>query len=263
MKNGMKKELLIYNKNNFKIMRKKTFLLLGVIILAVFVFVFLSLGRTKLPFFGSKHTPSETESLLKVNEDAIAKALHAQSSEVPPLGDKDLLFGDSKAQVKVIVYEDLSFVYGLSFDEKIQKIKEEFGDKVVIAYRPFVLSNSLGLQIAEALECAKEKGKGLEMRSKIIDKSQKDSLNQDVFIALAQELGLKTTDYKQCLENNKYSATILNQSSEANNYSVFGAPTTFINKELVTGDRSLEDTTDSNGQKIEGLKTIINRQLAK
>ncbi len=64
------------------------------------------------------------------------------------------------------------------------------------------------------------------------------------------------------MQTNKYLGKLSSVSKEANDFGVFGAPTTFVGSELVIGARDWQDSIDSNGEQIQGLKTIIDNHLS-
>ena len=63
------------------------------------------------------------------------------------------------------------------------------------------------------------------------------------------------------MTNQEKLAKIEELSREAEQYEVMGAPTIFIDNEMILGARPYEDYVDSNGEQVAGLKTIISKKL--
>ena len=66
-------------------------------------------------------------------------------------------------------------------------------------------------------------------------------------------------DFADCLAGLPSLEKSAKLSESAKDYAVIGAPTIFINDSLIVGARPYEDYVDSNGDKVDGLKTIIER----
>jgi protein-disulfide isomerase len=111
------------------------------------------------------------------------------------------------------------------------------------------------------LYCAGDQKKFLDMRQLILDKNKEGQLGAANLEDYAKKLNLNAGEFAQCLNSKKYEAAIMQTVKEAAKYSIYGAPTAFINNEIVTGARSFEDANNTAGAKVDGLKTIIDRQL--
>ena len=144
----------------------------------------------------------------------------------------------------------------------MQTAVKNYGDKLVIAYRPFIIANNVAaLEIFSGLDCAGDQQKFLEMRQLILDESKMDQLGAANLADYAKKINLNAGEFAKCLSSKKYEAGIAQAVKEAANYSIYGAPTAFVNNEIITGARSFEDANNSAGTKVDGLKTIIDIQL--
>lgn len=191
---------------------------------------------------------------------AMAQVYSSASS--PSLRNDDKIIGSSKAKIKIFVYEDPSSLYSANLAETLNRIYSENKDEVAIIVRPFVSKGSqISNETALAVECAGEQNKWQEMRSLLFEKAKDESLNLSELETYANQLSLDRTIFSACLTNEEKSAKIERLNSEAINYSVMGAPTIFINDEIVLGARPYDDYLDSNGDNIEGLKTLIGKKL--
>ncbi|MFH1744880.1 MAG: DsbA family protein, partial [bacterium] len=72
---------------------------------------------------------------------------------------------------------------------------------------------------------------------------------------------LNAEKFSSCLEENKYWNEIKSQIVAGEQAGVIGAPTSFINGDIIIGAIPYEDFTDSSGRENIGLKNIIEKYL--
>jgi len=181
-----------------------------------------------------------------------------KSIMVKPINKDDNYQGNLDAPVQLIIYCDFECPFCLRFLDTINKVKEEFKDKVVIAYRHYILdTHENSFSAALASECAAEQGKFWDMHDKLFQDNNENNFNIDEFKKDAQDLGLEKLKFENCLENEKYKDKIKSQMEEAKNIGVIGTPHIFINGENVIGAYPFEDFIFSNGDKEQGVKNII------
>lgn len=232
-------------------MKKKSFWLIALILF----FIALLLLVLKISW---QNNPEKANSDLASE----AKAESFIPTSLPELSAGEKVSGSIKAPVKIIVYEDYSNIFSASNSENLEKIANDFDKKVVLAFRPFVnREKPLSLESAMAVECALEQDKWMEMRSEIFKATRDDSLNTEHIKELAQNLSLDETEFSNCLTDVQKQGIILQVAQDAKEFSVYGAPTIFINNELIVGARPYDDYVDDQGQKIEGLKSFVLRKI--
>jgi protein-disulfide isomerase len=134
--------------------------------------------------------------------------------------------------------------------------------QLTIIFRPFIPKNSpLAKVSALAVDCAGDQGKWREMRALLFDRAKAENLNFSDFGKYANQLGLEEKAFSACLTNQEKSLKIEGLNAEAKGYNVLGAPTIFIGDEIILGARPYDDYVDSNGDNIEGLKTVIENKI--
>jgi len=191
-----------------------------------------------------------------------AKAQVYSATKTPTLKDDDKIFGSKDAAVKIFVYEDSDSNYSAKLADTLDKIYSEKSGDIAIIVRPFITTGSLNSKAgALAVECAGDQNKWIAMRALLFSKAKNGGLNLGKLNEYATQVGLDENAFSACLTNQTKSAKIEGLSSEAEGYDVIGAPTIFIGDELIIGARPYEDYVDSSGDKIEGLKTIVDRKL--
>lgn len=231
----------------------KSYLLVGIIILAViFIIVLLvkfsDLDQKKKTVISNKEV--KAESFTPANQ--------------PTISTKENIIGSANAPVKILVYEDYSNIFSANNFETLNKIKDEYGSKIMIAVRPYATkAKPESLESAMAIECASEQDKWQEMREGIFRAVKNNSLNSDGISGWATQIGLNKEKFDQCLTDTKKQGIMLQVADDAKQFSVYGAPTIFVNDELITGARPYDDYQASDGTKVEGLKTLVARKIEK
>jgi len=238
-----------------KNLNKILIIIASVLVIALVVFITLRLKKN--------NSLSETNNL----ENLTTSATNAQSyvaPKAPSLKDGDKILGSSKANLKIFVYEDNSNTYSAQLADTLDKIYSNNSSDLAIIIRPFISKNSsLAKDAALAVECAGDQNKWVAMRALLFAKTKNASLTPADFTKYSDQIGLDQNAFSACLTNQEKSAKIEGLSQEAETYNVIGAPTIFIGDEMIPGARPYEDYVDSNGDKIEGLKTIVEKKINK
>jgi protein-disulfide isomerase len=214
---------------------------------------------------------------LSVNTAAINKAKNSAiiktddeasgiSERVPvkmeDISSADHLDGSIDAPVKIIVYSEYDCLFCADFNDTLKKVKTEYGDKVVIAFREFPQrQHADSLKAALISECASEQGKFQEMNDKLFDLSKSGKLGDIDDAALAKELNMDEKSFTDCVATEKYKDKISSGYDAAKNSGIIGAPSSFVNGEVLPGAVQFEDFTDSAGIQREGMKSVVDRLL--
>jgi len=233
---------------------KKTFhrLILAVVLMVIIIIVIIAL-RPKLV------AVNDSADVLNI-KDARAQSYAADKS--PEFVDGDWVFGSSGAVVRIFVYEDYSNPYSAVLADTLDKIRSEFKKQTAIIVRPYVLENSaFSFEAALAMDCAAEQGNWEEMRTILFNQVKNQQAAAANINEYAEQAGLNKDKFSACLTNNQKSGKIEQAEADAVNYGVQGAPTIFIGDEMILGARPYGDFIDSNGDKIEGLRTVIMKKL--
>lgn len=199
----------------------------------------------------------------KIISGSEVKAASFVPANQPTISANEKVMGSTNATVKIVVYEDYSNIFSADNADNIKKIETEFGNKVVVAVRPYATREKpVSLEAAMAIECASDQNKWSDMREGVFRAVKSNSLNTDGINGWAKQIGLDQDKFNKCLTNTEKKGIMLQVAADAQKFSVYGAPTIFINNELVPGARPYEDYTDETGAKIEGLHNLVARQIA-
>lgn len=227
-----------------------------VILLLVFFFILFFFSKNYNKYLG------EDSALIRDNKAVLDMSSWVATKKLRPIDSNDFVWGSNQASLDIIVYEDLSNFYSAQFNKTLDLIKERFADKLRIAFRPVVNKSFSGSEETYLLaKCAGEQNKFFEMRELLLDKVEKEILAEDDFLQYTKDLALDEKKMMACLSSEKYLPEIRAYSSEAENFGVYGSPTIFVGKEIVSGARHFDDVINGGGEALPGMETIINDNL--
>ena len=154
--------------------------------------------------------------------------------------------GDPDAPVTIIEFADFQCPYcGRFFAETKPQIDEQYmqSGKVRFAYFNFAFLGPESNWAAEAAECAADQNKFWEYHDKLYDSQSGENqgaFNKDNLKKFAEELGLDTSAFNECLDSGKYTQLIQDESSMASSIGVRSTPTFLINGQAVVGAQPYE-----------------------
>ncbi len=209
---------------------------------------------------------SGEEGLGETPEEPVAATATATAATPPPVAaasaDDDPFIGPADAPVTIIEFSDYQCPFCKRFrDETLDQILETYEGKVRFVYRDFPLSSvhPYAQKAAEASECADDQGKSWEYHDILF--ANQSVLDVASLKTYADQLGLDTATFNECLDEGKKSSEVGKDSEDARASGVTGTPAFFINGQLVSGAIPFEDYTDSNGATQPGFKSIIDAAL--
>jgi len=156
--------------------------------------------------------------------------------------DDDPVKGDPDAPVTIVEFSDFQCPFCKRFHETtLPLIQENYIDtgKVKFVYRDFPLESihpNGAIPAAVAAECADEQGMFWQYHDKIFQnqKNWERLAAEDVakeLKAYAQELGLNTNQFNDCLNSGKYMDEVNKDYQDAVSYGLTGTPGFFIGNE--------------------------------
>ncbi|MDI3496514.1 MAG: hypothetical protein PWQ35_535 [Patescibacteria group bacterium] len=214
-----------------------------------------------IAYFGYKDNNNKIAEIAFTPLEGAVASTYEAPLELTIVRDGDTLIGQKKADLKLIVYEDYSNYLSTLLAKTLNQLIAEYDGRIAILSRPFVnISAPASQQAALSYLCALDSNKGEEMRDLLLQKAETE-ISGFSPLAYAQELNLDVDKFASCLTDENKLAKLEELKLEAKNNLVLGAPTILIGDELIVGNRPYADFVDSNGDKIEGLKTVIKRHL--
>jgi protein-disulfide isomerase len=155
--------------------------------------------------------------------------------------DDDPVKGSQNAKVTIVEFSDFQCPFCQRFFlQTLPQIEEKYikTGKVRFVYRDFPLTSihPYAQKAAEAAECAYEQGKFWEYHDILFQKqSEWVVAGESKFKEYAQQLGLDTQKFNQCLDSGKYANEVQKDYNDGLKYGVSGTPTFFINGIEVVG----------------------------
>lgn len=164
--------------------------------------------------------------------------------------------GSENARVTVEEYSDFQCPYCARAAQTMDpKIEQEYvtDGRVKLVFHPMVQIGQESVWAAEAAECANDQDRFWDYHDKLFDNQHGE--NQGAFTIdnlkrFAEELGLDTQTFNQCLDSHKYEALVKAETQDAANKGIQGTPTFVIGEQTVTGPGSYDD-----------LKKVIEAEL--
>ena len=160
--------------------------------------------------------------------------------------------GPADAPVTIVEFSDFECPYCSRVNPSIQKIRENYGDKVQIVFRQFPLGMHKNARKAgEASLCANEQGKFWQMHDGMFNDQKNLGVSGLKSIAASiAELDAETFD--ECLDSDKYAETVENDVQAGARAGVGSTPAFFINGRYLSG-----------AQPYESFAEIIDDELAR
>lgn len=195
------------------------------------------------------------ENLQGAAEEALPEeepeVLEPGSEVVEVSSDDDPTYGPKDAKVKIIEFSDFECSFCARNVATMNKIKEEYKDKISITFRDYPLDfHQNAKNSALAAQCAFDQDKFWDYHELLFRNQEKlDIGNLKNF---AKELKLDSEKFNKCLEDKQFEDEIEKDIADGVDAGVTGTPATFINGRKVVG-----------AQPYEIFKKIIDEELAK
>lgn len=236
---------------------KKKLIISGIVVLCLALIILLINSIDK-----EEVAKNELDEMKANSNSLVEEAMRTNLSLVRAIDESDHFVGDLNAPVQLVVFNDFECDFCANFQETLNKIKEVFGDKVVIAYRHYPLrSNPNSYYAALASECAALQGKFWEMHDRLFQDNKNNKMNLEQYKLDAEELGLDAKDFEACYKEERGKEKIQNDINEAKKIGVTGSPQTFVNGRALPGAYPFEDFTDSSQIQRKGMENIIEEIL--
>lgn len=146
--------------------------------------------------------------------------------------------GDASDAVTVVEFLDLECEACRAVHPTVQRILQDYGDRINYVVRNFPNHNNSVLA-AKAAEAAGEQGMYWEMYNKLLETQgewgEREEPQTEAFIRYARELGLNVDAFTASLNSNDYVDKINQDRQDGIAAGVSATPTFFINREKQVG----------------------------
>jgi protein-disulfide isomerase len=161
-----------------------------------------------------------------------------ESPSFPIATDDQPAKGAAKASITIVEFTDFQCPSCARQHPVLERIVNEFGDRVRLVVRDFPLSQHADARkAAEAAEAAREQGKYWEYVA-VLFKNQ-SALGVDKLRQYATEVGLDRAKFDASLDSGKFAENVQRDVIDAHKLGVNGTPTLYINGKRVS-DHSYE-----------------------
>ncbi len=178
----------------------------------------------------------------------ISKAQFEEGQEkiLGSITDDDPWLGAEKPVVYVVAYESFGCPYCKDNQTDIKQLVAKFGPLVRFVSKDFPTEglhpNVMNAHLAAA--CANEQGKYWEYRDLLYANPATDenpqNFSKDNLVELSKQVGLNNSQFKKCLDEEKYLQEIKQDVASGYNVKVVGTPSYVINGSLIEGEIKYE-----------------------
>src|SRR5450432_409663 len=156
----------------------------------------------------------------------------AELGSAPVRGSKD-------APVTIVMWSDFQCPFCSRVEPTITKVREEYKDKVRVAWKDLPLPfHQNAMPAALAARAAGEQGKFWEMHDKLF--ANQANLDRPSLEKYATELGLNMGRFKAALDSEKFKKEIQADSDQGAKIGARGTPAFFINGKFLSGAQPFE-----------------------
>ncbi len=177
---------------------------------------------------------------------------------VNPVTDDDHIYGNTDAKISLVEYSDFQCPYCKAFHKTAKSVADSYGDDVNWVYRNYPLSFNEPVASLQAMagECTAELG-GNDNFWVFVDRLYADN-PKDVegLTALAVDLGINESEFKTCLESEKYADEIKKDMANGMEAGVQGTPGT-----IVLNNETGEAVLVAGAQPVSALEIVIDEML--
>jgi len=147
----------------------------------------------------------------------------------------DPYWGPKDAKIVIVEFSDFQCPFSEEAYPIMKKIRQEYQNSVKFIYRDFpnLLNHPNALDAALAGRCAAEQNKFWQMHDLMFENQA--NLSTDNLKLMAQNAGLDSSQFDQCLDSQKYVTNIQADMQAGANFGLNGTPTFFINGVKIVG----------------------------
>lgn len=148
--------------------------------------------------------------------------------------------GPREAPAQLVVFSDYQCSFCRQLAPLLHRIRTEFPEKVMVAFRDYPLENHpRAFPAAVAAHCAGEQGAFWPYHDRLF--AEGGDLSEAVFLKLADSLNLDRGKFVECLKSDRASKLVRASQAEAIANGLEGVPAVFLNGRRVEGGLSHEN----------------------
>lgn len=142
--------------------------------------------------------------------------------------------GPQNAKVQIVVFSDFECPLCAKAAPLLKRIREEFPNDVMVAYRYFPIEgHARAIPAAIAAECAAEQGVFWDYHDQLF--AEPTDLSDARFLSIAQSLKLDRERFLKCLGSEKARKVVQASYKDAVQMGLPGVPLIFLNGRMIDG----------------------------
>ncbi len=163
----------------------------------------------------------------------------------PSITIADPSIGDDDAAMTIVNFGDYQCEACATLDETLTSIAETFPGQIRLVWKDMPNSSlhTEATNAAVAARCAEKQDKFFEYHAYLF--ANQSSLGSDLYIALAEQLGLKASSFTRCVENADTLPLVQRSYEEGVALQIAATPTVFLNGERYTGSLTESSLTSA------------------
>jgi protein-disulfide isomerase len=213
----------------------------------------------------SRATAVALASFAAMSAAAMGVAIMAAPAETmsgPQLLEIDLAMakvaGPRNALVRLVVFSDFQCQFCAQLAPVLKRVREEFPNDVLVAYRYFPLeSHPRAIPAAIAAECAAEQGAFWDYHDRLF--AEGGDLSDARLLALAASLQLDEGKFRECLNSGRAKGVIEASYADAVKSGLEGAPALFLDGNRIGGVVSYEALAPQLAERIKVARVRSNQ----
>ena len=174
---------------------------------------------------------------------------------LPPSYDVEVgnspFFGGEKANVTIVEFSDFQCPFCAKSAEIVRSLKKKYGNKIKFVFKQFPLPfHSQAQKAAVASLCANEQSVSQFWKLHDVMFADQGKLSPENIKKSAKEIGLDSSKFDKCLDDNKYAAQVQKDIEQGKAIGVKGTPSFFINGMAFIETQNLEKFTEFIDQEL-------------
>lgn len=219
-------------------------------------FVFATMTNTQSVLRGAQQV-AQIPSVPNAPTDQVPAAPEApqKAGDVKPIdASRDHIRGNKNATIAIIEYSDFECPFCARVHPTYKQIMDAYGDDVMWVYRHYPLDfhpNAMPAAIASECVAEQNKDKFWQFADIVFERVSFD------YAAIAKEIGLNESQFKDCLSSGKYDQYIKDQMAGGTAAGVQGTP-----GNIILNVKSMDTRLVSGARDFATFKTDIDAMLA-
>ncbi len=149
------------------------------------------------------------------------------------------LRGNPDAQLAIVSFMDFECPYCRRVNETMERIEEEYGDRVRIVFKHLPLTGHARAPAAHAAaEASHRQGRFWEMHDRIFASPRE--MSPEKYVEYAQEIGLDVERFRRDVASSEVKRRVAGDLAEAATLGVTGTPSFFVNGRFLSGAQPYE-----------------------